>query len=67
MKNPFPSDGDATKIPEFTDFIISLQEERIKSINRVIKPILERANVGAYSGINDAIIIGEIGRGKLIY
>jgi hypothetical protein len=64
MKNPFPSDGDASHIPEFTDFLICRTEERIRSFQEIIIPLLNRANSGESGELHDSIIIGEIGRGK---
>jgi len=63
-ENPFPSDGDAAKIPKFTDFLICLREDRKEGISRILLPILERANIGETSGSHDAVVVGAIGRGK---
>jgi len=63
-ENPFPSDGDAAKIPKFTDFLICLREDRKEGISRILLPILERANIGETGGSHDAVVVGEIGRGK---
>lgn len=63
-ENPFPSDGDAAKIPKFTDFLICLREDRKMPISGILLPILERANIGEISGNHDAVVVGEIGRGK---
>jgi hypothetical protein len=63
-ENPFPSDGDAAKIPKFTDFLICLREDRKERISSILLPILERANIGEIGGNHDAIVVGEIGRGK---
>ena len=63
-ENPFPSDGDASKIPKFTNFLICLREDREDQISSIIIPLLDRANSGEIHGNHDAVIVGEIGRGK---
>lgn len=64
IKNPFPADGDASKIPKFTDFLICLRENRKKSMVNILRPLLDRANLGDVGGTHDLVIVGEIGRGK---
>jgi len=62
--NPFPSDGDASKIAEFTDFMVCLHRERQDGFRKILLPLLERANLGSVEGLHDIILVGEIGRGK---
>jgi hypothetical protein len=64
LENPFPSNGDAGKIPKFTDFFICLREDRKDGFNKIILPILERANGGELRGNHDILIVGQIGSGK---